>query len=578
VCYKAKHVLGKFYLSAPLESLRCASFRVGPFAVEPQRNAIVWPQGETFVEPKVMDVLCVLAERPGQVFSRDELIDRVWGVEFGGDESLTRAVSQLRKAFDPDQVIETIPKRGYRLVAPVSSATPPEEKSASSAPASARSAWSSQKNLMLKIAGAAVAILFAVMVVRLFDQVPANRPPSPAPSAEQPVVEGISVAIRPFASLNPAATSIAGALTEDLASALSHVKLLRVSTGGRHADAKLRYAVEGSVQQSGGRVLVDVQIADLASGLRVWTQEYERAYDGSLGARNTLSDTIASEVTPQLMLAAQASLKRRPILTLAPWELILLGTWTPGGTEVFLAPHTHDRDWLQRRALTLDPRYAPAHASLAQFLAYTALFNPQWDGKDLHTEIAQHAALAVAYAPFDADVLFQVATYERLEGDRAQAVATFKRVLALQPTHQTARIELPFVEALCQPDETAGIRSLQAIDNEMSRGDAARSVVLSHLADLYLARGSFAEARAAADQSRHIVRTTWAGITYAAASAELGRRDDALRAVHDVRLEWPNLDFEVFADRVVPRWCLDGARTGAVRGIFHRLARVEKAK
>lgn len=71
-----------------------------------------------------MDVLCVLAKCQGQVVSRGDLIDRVWGVQFGGDESLSRAISKLRKTFSlagaSDVYIETIPKRGYRLTQPAS--------------------------------------------------------------------------------------------------------------------------------------------------------------------------------------------------------------------------------------------------------------------------------------------------------------------------------------------------------------------------------------------------------------------------------------------------------------------------
>src|SRR4029453_658677 len=87
---------------------------------EPGRNRVTGPGGETALQPKVIDVLCALAERPGEVLSRADLIDQVWGRGFGADESLTRALSQLRKAFgdtrDVPHLIETISKRGYRLI------------------------------------------------------------------------------------------------------------------------------------------------------------------------------------------------------------------------------------------------------------------------------------------------------------------------------------------------------------------------------------------------------------------------------------------------------------------------------
>ena len=95
------------------------TFHLGSLRIEPSRNLIV-KDGQRFsIEPMIMNVLSVLAETPRDVISRDDFISRIWGVEFGADESLTRAISLLRKTFreagEPNGYIETIPKRGYRL-------------------------------------------------------------------------------------------------------------------------------------------------------------------------------------------------------------------------------------------------------------------------------------------------------------------------------------------------------------------------------------------------------------------------------------------------------------------------------
>jgi DNA-binding winged helix-turn-helix (wHTH) protein len=96
------------------------SFRIRDFLVSPDRNTIVGPRGaESHLEPKVMQVLCALVRRQGEVVSRQALMDECWGVEVGADEAVTRAISKLRKEFRDSSaaphVIETIPKRGYRL-------------------------------------------------------------------------------------------------------------------------------------------------------------------------------------------------------------------------------------------------------------------------------------------------------------------------------------------------------------------------------------------------------------------------------------------------------------------------------
>ncbi len=106
------------------------AIRVGDWQVEPLRGALLAADGEMrHLKPKVMEVLLCLADRAGQTVTRDELIDCVWGERGASDEVLTRAVSDLRQGLDDTtgrpRYVETIPKRGYRLVAPVADGAEP---------------------------------------------------------------------------------------------------------------------------------------------------------------------------------------------------------------------------------------------------------------------------------------------------------------------------------------------------------------------------------------------------------------------------------------------------------------------
>lgn len=99
------------------------AFRIADCLAQPQLNRIT-RDGETMqIEPKVMRVLVCLAERAGQVVTRDELLAAVWGDVFVSEQVLSRSISELRKALADDSktqsIIETIPKTGYRLIAPV---------------------------------------------------------------------------------------------------------------------------------------------------------------------------------------------------------------------------------------------------------------------------------------------------------------------------------------------------------------------------------------------------------------------------------------------------------------------------
>ncbi len=100
-----------------------AGFRIGECLIEPRQNRIVRDEIEVRLEPRVMDVLVCLAEHAGDVVSRETLNAQVWGNVIVTDQAVTNCISELRHHLGDDRsahrVIETIPKRGYRLTAPV---------------------------------------------------------------------------------------------------------------------------------------------------------------------------------------------------------------------------------------------------------------------------------------------------------------------------------------------------------------------------------------------------------------------------------------------------------------------------
>ena len=99
------------------EGLAKDGLRVGEWTVEPALNELRSAGRVVKVEPKAMEVLVYLAARPGQVVGREELLAAVWRGVVVGDDALTQVVIKLRKALG-EAYIQTIPKRGYRLVLP----------------------------------------------------------------------------------------------------------------------------------------------------------------------------------------------------------------------------------------------------------------------------------------------------------------------------------------------------------------------------------------------------------------------------------------------------------------------------
>jgi DNA-binding winged helix-turn-helix (wHTH) protein len=99
------------------------SFHIGPWLVDPSLNTVSRNGSAVHLEPKMMSVLVCLANAQNAVVSKQRMIDEVWKGTFVTEDVLTRCISELRKALEDDtkepQFIQTIPRKGYRLVAEV---------------------------------------------------------------------------------------------------------------------------------------------------------------------------------------------------------------------------------------------------------------------------------------------------------------------------------------------------------------------------------------------------------------------------------------------------------------------------
>lgn len=136
------------------------TFRVGEWVVDRSLNQMVHsdrPGEPVKLEPKAMEVLSYLAERAGDVVDKESVIQEVWGGAFVSNEVLTNAIWEIRRALGDDRqtsvFIQTIPKRGYRLVAPVSG--PPDRPTSRQT----NKAWA------LGIGGLVLAFVFVVAAI-----------------------------------------------------------------------------------------------------------------------------------------------------------------------------------------------------------------------------------------------------------------------------------------------------------------------------------------------------------------------------------------------------------------------------
>lgn len=100
-----------------------SGFQLGENLVLPLEGRIVGPNGHTSIQPRVMSVLMCLVAHRGEVVTRDQIFEKVWGNIVVTDDSLSRCISELRNALGDKRAspryLKTIPKVGYRLVGSV---------------------------------------------------------------------------------------------------------------------------------------------------------------------------------------------------------------------------------------------------------------------------------------------------------------------------------------------------------------------------------------------------------------------------------------------------------------------------
>jgi TolB-like protein/DNA-binding winged helix-turn-helix (wHTH) protein len=288
--------------------------QVGSWRVRPDLYEIACGDERRRLGPKVMGVLLALAERPGEVVGKEELIARVWDGSFTSDEALSAVIYELRRALGDEArspaYVETIRKGGYRLVAAVAAgAGAGEPRTAEAAPRPRR--WSRRR---LAWAAAALVAILAVAAVARRALAPAPRPPPP------PAVR--SVAVLPLFAFNQARSQdlFADGLTEMLTAEIAQLSPLAVTPGlavrthaGRWDLAQaveelgVDAVVEGSVLRSGDRVWVSVDLVDTGSGRMLWSGSYDRRLDDEFSVLRQLAQEISEQVHAALAAPAPAS-------------------------------------------------------------------------------------------------------------------------------------------------------------------------------------------------------------------------------------------------------------------------------
>ncbi|MEL6244043.1 MAG: winged helix-turn-helix domain-containing protein [Pseudomonadota bacterium] len=435
---------------------------------------------EQTVEPKVMDVLRVLIDQAGEVITRDALIDQVWGVSFGGDERLSRAISILRRVLGDKAgergFIETVPRRGYRLVADVGYEDPAPAQEGLALPKESTSAGQAS---------------------------PASPPQGDRRGSAPPM------AILPLRNLTGREdlSRFSDMLTLDLIDGLSGSSDVRVVPTASiaaylvgedydlrrlAAEVGLRYLAQGSVREKAGGVMVSLQVvsADLLDV--VWSEGFSFPKDLPGDAVEEGTEAIIAALRSQTHMLEIERIRRNPRdLTARDAVLRAVASTRKMTPESFLYAMQQ-----AQLALSIDPEYALARALSANIQA-VIYYETLPDNPVLAESIRKEAEAAVQQEPDNPVVLSTAANALVYTGYLEDGLDLARRSIRLDPNNVFAYQPAGAAAALLDRDEEA----IEFLNKGVALSPNEVFNWISHLwrVAAHSRAGQWSEANAAAD-------------------------------------------------------------------------------
>jgi len=485
-------------------------FRIGAFDVEPLTGRITGPDGTKHLQPKVMDVLVFLAANAGELVERDTLLEQIWR-RVTSEEVLTRCISELRRAFGDERgtpaYIQTVPKRGYRLLEPVTFA---------------------ESGVETKAAAPATEIA---------------TPPAPSSAIA-------SVAVLPFDnhSPDPAHQFLGDAFAAELQSTLARADRLRVtsrrssfqfkntSLDVRAIGAQLNvdYVISGTLQCNGPDLRVVAELNDAKLGTQLWAQSYDRKSTDLLAVEREIAEAIVSAFTTHQLRAEISSARHQSTSSLDAWGLVQKArSFVLDNTAEGLAAAIEPLE----RAIELDRDYPAAHATLASLLTERLVNGLSDDPRKDESAAFESASKALALAPQDPFILKMVSLVWTYGRDHRKAIACLRKAVAYAPFDFGAWGYFGWpLTASGSPQDLAELRQIlnRLLAAEPHHPGAAFWLYHKSVADV--CEGAFESALGPAEDAVALrPRLSLAWVHYASVLAQLGRADDARHALAECR-------------------------------------------
>jgi TolB-like protein/DNA-binding winged helix-turn-helix (wHTH) protein len=354
------------------------ALQIGEWIVNPSRDSISKGTETQKLEPRTMRLLLCLADAAGEVVSVDRLLNEVWAGVVVGSASVYQAVSQLRKLLgdvDPEPIyIANVPRKGYRLIAPVLRIEPPGAITSSTtvapeAPLTAAAPPArSRSKLPLILSGAAI-IAFILIGATIWKKSSTDK--SMAASTN-------SIVVLPFLDMTAGKSdqSFCDGLTEELSIWLAQIPTLRVvartsafAFRNRSQDAReigkaldSSHILEGSMRRSGDQMRVTVQLVDARTGYRMWSENFDRPVADAIKVQQDISRAVAQTLKVRLTSDSERRMLTRLTSDSQAYQSYLLGRhFSQQGTRESVERAIE----LYQQVIAADPNFTPAYTQLA---------------------------------------------------------------------------------------------------------------------------------------------------------------------------------------------------------------------
>lgn len=523
-------------------------FQLGEWSVDPDSGHLQGKDVELKLEPKVMKVLVLLAQNPGKVVSREELEARVWAGMVVGYDAVSGSIIKLRKALGDDshhpRYIETVSKKGYRLIAPLSQVGT-EAPMSGNGFATTGSGFAPQlaSHVRGKLALAVIGLMAMIMAWQLLDLGPDNPAPSTATKAP-------SVVVLPFKNLSndPQQEYFSDGITDDIITDLSQVAALRVvarqsayhyknrniSLKEVARDLDVAYIVEGSVQKKGQRIRINIQLTDVERGHHLWAERFDRELVDVFAIQDEITRHIIDAMLVTLSDQENQRMVSRNTNNFEAYDTFLQG-------QQYSRNRSREGFELSRdaykRAIEMDPAYARAYGALA--VALTFGYRDQWT--ELSFEEAKERALELANKAIALDqstpqVYWSLGFVHLFRKEFEAAEAAAKQTITLSPNYADGYGLLAFI-ANWRGKAVAAERYIKkAIElNPYHTFDYPWNLGLS-----YYTQGRYSECAESLENALERNETVlYPRLYLAACYGNLGRQDDAEWEIEQVNTQRP---------------------------------------